>query len=197
MKKTLIILTIGLTAYSCSVVSKSKQKQKEKVETYQSEVRDLDLKSDISYSTFDQKSKIADFTNLLSALNWNYSGQDSAEIEISQTATGIKIKTKGTATADLKVNSESETNKIQETTETAGESQSEIHLKVNSETKTETKSKTIQQEKEVKRFDLSAWWWIILLILAVTALGLYWFFGKPKSTGVPLPRNPLPPPPEK
>lgn len=191
-----ITILLSLTLISCSVINKSKSKQKEKVETHQSEVRDLDLKSDISYFNFSEESKISELTNLLSALNWNYAGQDSAEIEISQTSTGIKIKTKGTATAELKTVSESKSESISETTETVGQSQSEIHLKVNSESKTETKKKTISQEKEVKRFDLSVWWWIILLILGITALGLYWFFGKPENMGPPKYQNP-PSPPDK
>jgi len=158
------------------VISKNKSKQKEKTETFQSEVRDLDLKSDVSYFNFSEESKISELTNLLSALNWNYAGQDSAEIEISQTATGIKIKTKGTATAELKTVSESETNKTTETTETAVQSKEEIHLKINSETKTETKSKTIQQQKEVKRFDISAWFWIVLVVIG--SIGVIYYFKK-------------------
>ncbi|MGB3452972.1 MAG: hypothetical protein WBA59_04000 [Moheibacter sp.] len=172
MKKLIFVFLLFLFM-GCGILSKNKQKNKEVTETFQNQKTDLQIQSDSSYFTFSEESKITDLTNLLSALNWKYEGQDSAEIEITHTPTGFKIKTKGTATAELNVNSESKTNKIIETSQKKTEASEKINLKVNSESKTATKSKIINQEKKVNRFDFSVFLWIGLILIATLTVYLW------------------------
>lgn len=178
--RNLILVFILFVFVGCGILSKNKQKNKEVTEVFQHQKAYLQMQSDSSYFTFSEESKITGLTNLLSQLNWNYAGQDSAEIEITQTPTGFKIKTKGTATAELNVNSESETNKIIETSQKKTEASEKINLKANSESKTATKSKTINQQKEVKRFDFSVFLWIGLTLIA--ALTVYLWYRKRKRS---------------
>lgn len=183
MDKKIIIYAILLSFLTnCSIIQKSKSKEKEKIEISEIQKKDIELKSETSLETNSLISENNQLISLLSSLNWQYAGKDSAEIEIIQTPTGIKIKTKGTATADLKVNSESETNKKEV------HSESKTDLKISSSEKsqeesvkksaTKFKSETVTK----KKVDISPWFYIIGGILLIITLVLYWFFGKPKKS---------------
>lgn len=179
---SVIVLVLSmLTITSCSIIKKNKEIKREKVETSQIQKAEVNLEAEKTESHQAQFLTENQLISLLSSINWSYAGKDSAEIEIIQTAQGIKIKTKGTATADFKANSESELNKTETKSETKSETNEKINLKVDSESEFKSETKSFEKEKDVKRFDFSAWWWIIVLILAIIALVLYWFFGRPRK----------------
>lgn len=178
MKKLIFVFLLFLFM-GCGILSKNKQKNKEVTETFQNQKTDLQIQSDSSYFTFSEESKITDLTNLLSALNWKYEGQDSAEIEITHTPTGFKIKTKGTAKAELNVNSESKLNKEESAETTEIKAHTKEISEVEEESHTKIKAKEVSQQKEVFRYDFSAWFWIVLLVLG--AICVIYYFKKLKE----------------
>lgn len=174
------ILLISAT-WSCSIIKKNKEISREKIETL--EVVKSDIQTETKKDDFSlvETSKISELTNILSDINWQYAGKDSAEIEITKTKSGIKIKTKGSGTADLKVKSETKTEKKDSTSQIKSHSYNSFEESIDKSVLKKTDKSKIDKSKEVKRFDLSVWWWIIMLILAILSLTYYWFFGRPKK----------------
>lgn len=176
---TSIVLTF-LVACSCSIIKKSKEVTRDKSEALAVVKSDIQTKTESSeLSEFESHSE-NQLISLLSAINWNYSGKDSAEIEITKTESGIKIKTKGSGTADLKVKSETKTEKKDSVSHIKSHSYNSFEESVDKSVLTKSSSEKVQKDKDVKRVDISVWYWIVLLIIALTSLTYWWFFGRPR-----------------
>lgn len=183
MDKKIIISAILLSFLtSCSIIQKSKSKEKEKIEISEIQKKDIELKAETKLETNSLISENNQLISLLSALNWQYSGKDSAEIEIIQTQTGIKIKTKGTATADLKTISESKLNKIDSiNTNRTGFVQKNLS-KIDKSVLTKSSSEKVQKEKETKRWDFSIAFWIVLAIILIVLIVVYALYKRSGGT---------------
>lgn len=179
--KKLFILILIFSLTSCSILQKTKKVQREKVETSQIQKAEVNLeagKTEIEQSHILSENQLI---SLLSAINWQYAGKDSAEIEINSTKTGIKIKVRGSGTANLSTKAETKSERKDSILQKSEQIHQKINLKVDSESEFKSETKSFEKEKDVKRFDISAWAWIIVLILAIIALVLYWIFGRPKK----------------
>lgn len=166
---------------SCSILQKTKKVDREKVEQLETEKTEISIQENSKLEESVNLHFENQLISLLSAINWEYAGKDSAEIEINSTETGIKIKVRGSGTANLATKAESKSERKDSILQKTEEILQKINLKVNSEKEFKSETKSFEKEKDVKRFDFSAWWWIIVLILAIIALVLYWFFGRPKK----------------
>lgn len=179
VKLLFLIAFSGLFLVGCSVINKFKSKNKEKVESVEIKKQSVNSEVDNSYSTFSSKSKIEDLAILLSSIKWNYQGQDSAEIEVITTPGGVKIKTKGTATAEFESVSESKLNKEESAETTEFKAHTKDISQVEEESHIKVKTKDVNQQKEVFRYDFSAWFWIVLLVLG--AICVIYYFKKLKE----------------
>lgn len=171
-----------MTISSCSILQKSKKIEKEKVEISDFQETKINFRSESSNYEVSEIVSENQLIGLLSAINWQYQGKDSAEIEIIQTSSGIKIKTKGSGTANLDTESnfKSESSKSEISHNTEIEQKTDVHLEENSLVKID-KSK-IDKSKDVKRTDFSAWIWIVVLVVIIFSLAMYWLFGKPNKS---------------
>lgn len=180
--KNIITYAIVLSSLtSCSIIKKNKEIKREKVEVSEIQKTDVNLESEKTEIQETHLLTENQLISLLSAINWQYAGKDSAEIEINSTKNGIKIKVSGSGTANLTTKAESKSERKDSILQKQEEIHQKINLKVNSEKEFKSEKKTLQKDKDVKRFDLSVWWWIIVLVIAVISLVLYWFFGLPKK----------------
>lgn len=181
MKKLITFLILLSFMTSCSIIQKTKKVDREKVEILEAEKTEISLQENSKLEESFHLHTENQLISLLSAINWQYAGKDSAEIEINSTETGIKIKVRGSGTANLATKAESKSERTDSILQKSEQIHQKINLKVNSEKEFKSEKKTLQKDKDVKRFDLSAWWWIIILILAVISLLLYWILGRPKK----------------
>lgn len=163
---------------SCSVVNKLKSGSKTKTETFSREVQLIDLTETERTIVTGHNELTETITAVLSSIDWQYNGIDSAEIEISQTAGGIKIKTKGTATAGM----QSQTVSGKSVSDYIYSNQTYNHTEqtklTDNQTEARSKAKNEDSSKKVIRTDFSVWFWLVLLIALLLSIFLYFKFRK-------------------
>lgn len=181
--KALFYIFIVFFLTGCGTVQKLFTKEKTKTEIKETikseEVSTIDTHSDSETIVFTE----TEIKNIFSELDFTFTGtenNDQAEIQLTKTKEGITVKVIGKATTTFNQKEFGTT-----ATETTAVSQSEnLHQTeykhIGQEKQTTIKEKTINQQKEVKRFDFSVFIWIGLILIA--ALTVYLWHRKRKNS---------------
>lgn len=182
MKKliTFVILLSFMT--SCSIIQKTKKVDREKVEQLETEKTEISIRENSKLEESVNLHFENQLISLLSALNWQYAGKDSAEIEITQTDSGIKIKTKGSGTAEFKTHSEKTLKKSDSINTNRTKFVQNNLSKIDKSVLTKSSSEKVQKEKETKRWDFSIAFWIVLAIIIIVLIVVYALYKRSGGT---------------
>lgn len=168
---------------SCSIIQKTKSKQKAEVSVLETEQSTIEVKSDLEAKSEIQSLTENQLIGLLSALNVSYDGTNDDELNVTFTKTenGLELKLKGKGKADFKNETKTETTRTDSTLKTETKETYSLLEKKKRETGYEVDIATSSKEVQKTKFDFSPWMWIGLIIIIALSVVLYWFFGKPRK----------------